>query len=83
MMQLYVVHSDEPLPKPNIQTISETTQIHPNIQLILNRFPNIFKDPTTLPPTRYGFDHKIPLKEGSNPINLRPYRYPIMQKGSS
>ncbi|GJT06829.1 putative mitochondrial protein [Tanacetum coccineum] len=40
----------------------------------------MFTDPISLPPFREGFDHKITLREGANPINLRPYRYPLLQK---
>ena len=40
----------------------------------------MFQDPTSLPPARGHFDHRIPLKEGTSPINLRPYRYPLKQK---
>nr|KYP34598.1 Transposon Ty3-I Gag-Pol polyprotein [Cajanus cajan] len=29
---------------------------------------------------RQGFDHKIPLVEGSNPVNKRAYRYAKNQK---
>lgn len=36
--------------------------------------------PTTLPPHRGVFDHKIPLIEASNPISQRPYRYPAFKK---
>nr|GFA12902.1 hypothetical protein [Tanacetum cinerariifolium] len=32
-----------------------------------------------LPPQR-SYDHKIPLKEGISPINLKPYRHPPTQK---
>lgn len=32
-----------------------------------------------LPPTR-SHDHKIILRKGTNPINVRPYRYPTFQK---
>ncbi|GKB92246.1 putative mitochondrial protein [Tanacetum coccineum] len=35
--------------------------------------------PNCLPPKR-GHDHKIPLKEGTQPINIRPYRHPPTQK---
>lgn len=33
-----------------------------------------------LPPIRPGFDHKFPLKEGSQPFNLCPYRFSVIQK---
>jgi hypothetical protein len=52
----------------------------PEIQSLLDHYAAIFKEPTNLPPLRMGFGHKIPLKENSVPINLRPYRYSIVQK---
>jgi hypothetical protein len=27
-----------------------------------------------------GFDHQLPLKEGTTPFNIRPYRYSSVQK---
>ncbi|KAH0679310.1 hypothetical protein KY284_020395 [Solanum tuberosum] len=38
------------------------------------------KIPTTLPPHRGSFDHRIPLVESANPVNKRPYRYPGVKK---
>ncbi|GJV98200.1 reverse transcriptase [Tanacetum coccineum] len=39
----------------------------------------VFSLPTTLPPQRH-HDHRIPLKEGSIPVNIRPYKHPPSQK---
>jgi len=50
------------------------------LQHLLQEYWEVFQDPTCLPPARGHFDHKIPLKEGTSPINLRPYRYPLKQK---
>lgn len=50
------------------------------IQNLIVEYGDIFEEPKQLPPSRPGFDHRIPLKEGSNPVNLRPYRYSIIQK---
>jgi hypothetical protein len=46
---------------------------------IINNFEDIFYEPTQLPPARE-VDHCIPLKEGTEPINVRPYRYAYFQK---
>jgi hypothetical protein len=45
----------------------------------LHEFEDIFAATTTLPPHR-SCDHSIPLKEGSKPPNIRPYRVPHKQK---
>ena len=39
----------------------------------------MFEEPRGLPPYRI-HDYKIILKEGIKPINVRPYRYTIVQK---
>ncbi|KAL8147535.1 hypothetical protein AgCh_005022 [Apium graveolens] len=51
-----------------------------NLTAVLQQDSSVFQDLTNLPPQREQFDHIIPLKEGTNPINLRPYRYSIIQK---
>ncbi|WVZ23582.1 hypothetical protein V8G54_002126 [Vigna mungo] len=51
-----------------------------SIEALLLQFDDIFQEPTTLPPTQPGHDHKIPLVTGANPINKRPYRYAKQQK---
>lgn len=52
---------------------------HPPVASILYQFPEIFVEPQGLPPTRFQ-DHAIPLVKGSNPVKVRPYRYPHSQK---
>lgn len=44
---------------------------------LLREYGDIFEEPQTLPPHRVHHDHQIPLMEGSNPINQRPYRYAL------
>ena len=46
---------------------------------ILQEFSYLFTEPSSLPPTRE-VDHGIALKEGTEPINVRPYRYAHYQK---
>ena len=46
---------------------------------VLGKFSSIFKTPTSLPPDRT-VQHRIHLKEGTSPINVKPYRYPHFQK---
>jgi hypothetical protein len=45
----------------------------------MSDYQDLFKEPEGLPPPR-SHDHIVPLKEGSQPINLRPYRYSGLQK---
>ncbi|XP_028055574.1 uncharacterized protein LOC114259749 [Camellia sinensis] len=49
------------------------------LQQILSYYQDVFKEPHGLPPPRT-HDHKIPLKQGSEAVSMRPYRYPHYQK---
>ncbi|GJX95248.1 reverse transcriptase [Tanacetum coccineum] len=42
-------------------------------------YNDVFVIPKELPPVR-SHDHRIPLKEGSPRVNIRPYRHPATQK---
>jgi len=53
---------------------SKIQPTHPDMEAVLHEFADIFKEPTGLPPAR-GVDHCISLKDGTKPINVRPYRY--------
>ncbi|XP_019259126.1 PREDICTED: uncharacterized protein LOC109237290 [Nicotiana attenuata] len=44
------------------------------LQKLLDQYQLLFKEPTSLPPQRGVFDHRIPLQEGTKPVNIRPYR---------
>ncbi|PNX69498.1 hypothetical protein L195_g064462, partial [Trifolium pratense] len=44
-------------------------------QLLL-KFLDVFATPSGLPPPPQLQNHAIPLLEGSNPVKVRPYRYP-------
>lgn len=46
---------------------------------LLENFNDIFQPPSSLPPIR-DIEHHITLKEGTDPINFRPYRYAHFQK---
>ena len=49
------------------------------IEELLTEFGKVFELPTGLPPLR-GHEHQILLKEGTQAICERPYRYPFYQK---
>lgn len=46
---------------------------------LVEQYQDVFHLPTWLPPARQR-DHSIMMKEGTDPINVRPYRYPQAQK---
>lgn len=49
------------------------------IQILLKEFQHLLEEPENIPPSRI-FDHKIPLKAETAPVNVRPYRYAHFQK---
>ncbi|XP_071713989.1 uncharacterized protein [Rutidosis leptorrhynchoides] len=55
--------------------------IDEKVNLLLTQFDDIFATPTQLPPKR-SHDHRIPLKDESQAINVRPYRHPPTQKNA-
>lgn len=59
-----------------VDTIIQTPEF---LQSLLLRFKQVFEMPKGLPPKR-NHEHAIVLKEGSNPVSVRPYRYPQFQK---
>ncbi|XP_060202731.1 uncharacterized protein LOC132631149 [Lycium barbarum] len=60
------------------------TKANPTIDIrlldLLSEFKLLFEEPKQLPPSRGVFDHRIVLKNGTEPINKRPYRYPSVKK---
>ena len=50
-----------------------------SMQRLLKEYEDVFQEPSSLPPVRE-VDHCITLKEGTEPINVRPYRYAHFQK---
>ncbi|GAU32562.1 hypothetical protein TSUD_218200 [Trifolium subterraneum] len=57
-----------------LHTQVNTSTLHPDFASLVDTYKDIFAEPTALPRARLGFDHKIPLKDGVEPFNLRPYR---------
>lgn len=79
MLQVYAIHEDDEVKYPHVLP-SFTLNDNPAVQTLLDQFCAIFEDHVSLPPSKPSFNHKVVLKEGSNPVNLRPYRYPLLQK---
>ena len=65
----------------NISSLTVKQHQHQDTTLttLLENYSDFFQEPEWLPSAR-GHDHIIPLKEGSQPVNLRPYRYLGLQK---
>ncbi|KAG5600322.1 hypothetical protein H5410_031692, partial [Solanum commersonii] len=60
--------------------IGQGNLINPALSLLIDQYASIFEIPTTLPPHRNSFDHRIPLVESANPVNKRPYRYSMVKR---
>lgn len=60
---------------PELPSTKTTTTPYPEIEALLCMFSTLFQTPTTLPPSRT-INHAIHLLPNSDPINVRPYRYP-------
>ena len=64
----------------DIEEERHPTEVAMEIKALLREFAGLFEEPRTLPPIRK-FDHKILLKPGSQPVNIRPYKSSFIQKG--
>lgn len=74
MLQLHLVPS-----KPTPQLIPTSIFW---LKPLLEAYTHLFSKPKHLPPTR-PTDHSIPLLSGTDPVNVRPYRYPHFQKNET
>lgn len=63
--------------QPSMEVASQGC--HSDMQQLLETFEDLFQEPQQLPPIRE-VDHEIPLKEATEPINVRSYRYAYCQK---
>lgn len=55
------------------------TNMDPELALLLHIYQEVFKVPKGLPP-QSDQDHAIPLQQGSDPVKVKPYIYPHIQK---
>lgn len=69
MVQLYSLEAP---------TVDES-EVPSGLTHILSSYNDVFEEPKSLPPLRPA-GHKIPLKKGTEPIHVKPYRYPYIQK---
>ncbi|KAH9699108.1 hypothetical protein KPL71_024219 [Citrus sinensis] len=63
----------------NSTTTEIITDEPAELQHLLKKYHGVFMEPKGLPPPRVQ-DHRIPLLPDSVPPNIRPYRYPYVQK---
>ncbi|GJW52462.1 hypothetical protein Tco_0093813 [Tanacetum coccineum] len=80
MLQVLAVEGEEHSNNPQVNTATDSP-VSSDIQQLVQEYTPIFQDPVDLPPFRPGYDHQITLKDGSNPVNLRPYRRFIKDYG--
>lgn len=73
-------HKSTPL-TPSHNPAHDLTQLPREIQDLLKSFPDFFLQPKELPPVR-PHDHHINLLPNTKPINVKPYRYPHLQKAT-
>ena len=60
-------------------TLTPPVNTPPAIKSLIHQYKHLFDPPTGLPPER-PIDHTISLLQNTNPVNVRPYRYPHYQK---
>ena len=64
----------------SLEVSQSNSLTHPNLQSLIDFHKMILGDmPKGIPPKR-DHDHSIQLVLGSHPQNIRPYRYPHIQK---
>lgn len=64
---------------PDAPSLRATTASATLLDELLSAFSDVFAEPHGLPPPR-GRDHSIALLPGSQPVAVRPFRYPATHK---
>lgn len=80
MIYAYEQSDDNSMALNVIHSAGEQESLLGEIEKLTKAYDDIFTEPTSLPPFRSNHNHKIVLKEGSDPVNQRPYRYALQQK---
>ncbi|KAH0747437.1 hypothetical protein KY285_009094 [Solanum tuberosum] len=60
--------------------VTQGTDIHPTLTVLMEQYKCLFDMPCSLPPHRGIFYHKIPHIDSATHVNKRPYRYPGIKK---
>ncbi|XP_019158364.1 PREDICTED: uncharacterized protein LOC109155092 [Ipomoea nil] len=64
---------------PSLHLLHQLLTKTATMDSLLDHFVSVFGTPQCLPPSR-SCDHRIVLAQGTNPVVVRPYRYPHLQK---
>ena len=67
--------------RPKIVVDEQKNVVEPDlaVKVVLTQYSGVFEMPNSLPPLR-NKQRQIVLKENSEPVSVRPYRYPQIQK---
>ncbi|GKC74859.1 hypothetical protein Tco_1120742, partial [Tanacetum coccineum] len=63
----------------NVEGQAIKDMLDPKLTKVVDTFRDVFAVPIELPP-QITYDHRIPLLPNTQPVNIRPYRNPPMQK---
>ncbi|XP_022024279.1 uncharacterized protein LOC110924592 [Helianthus annuus] len=80
MVQVYAIEGCNTSTSMVLQKTQQSKEQQHQLQRLLEDFRDVFQDLKSLPPSRGKYDHRIPLKQGTDGVNFRPYRYPVVQK---
>lgn len=80
MIQVISCVEDRSMQWYSLETSIENCSSNPDLTTLLEKYKDLLVEPTALPPSRGIFDHQIILKNGTEPINERLYRYPAVKK---
>ncbi|GJY93175.1 reverse transcriptase [Tanacetum coccineum] len=75
---MFYVYPNTGLQLCSLKKEPATKQIVPELEGVIQQYADVFEIPIDVP-LKINHDHRIPLKEGTQPINIRPYRHPPTQ----
>ncbi|WVZ11731.1 hypothetical protein V8G54_016261 [Vigna mungo] len=73
LSKLQICKDEEGLLLHSLSTHATSATIPNSIDQLLLQYEDVFVVPTTSPPRRLDHDHTIPLMQGTNLVNKRPY----------
>lgn len=62
----------------SVEGVETTSENLADLQKVFDYYWGLFEVPKGQPPPR-SHDHRITLKDGSSPVNIRPHRFPVIQ----